>query len=444
MGPGAERPGIALKAAPIVVAILAVTAVAFAAGSGFMDVGTLLLVLAIGAVAVPLSSRMASDRDPWIWWVGPAAFVAKLAGAAARYSVLFVAYEGSGDVVRYHNNGLVLAETWRSFSIPPLGGGTGAGTQFVDVFTGLVYSLQSPTMLGGFFIFATFGFIGQLLLYASFRRGVPDGRLPAYAGLVLFLPALVFWPSSIGKESLMLLFLGVATYGLTRSFAGYGIGWLLLAALGLAGAGIIRPHVSALLAGAFAIAAVLGRGQWSGAIAVRRTLIILASVALLGVGVGAVGERFAIAGPEDVDPFVSEIERRTQQGGSAVEGGPVASPAELPAATLRVLFRPLPNEAHNIQSLASAAENVALLGLILWRLPSMIRYAGRVRNPFVLMCLVFSVGFVIAFSSIFNLGILTRQRAQVLPFLLAVVVAVGWAPQMSPETEVARLGLRSA
>jgi hypothetical protein len=74
----------------------------------------------------------------------------------------------------------------------------------------------------------------------------------------------------------------------------------------------------------------------------------------------------------------------------------------------------------------------------------MIRYAGRVRNPFVLMCLVFSVGFVIAFSSIFNLGILTRQRAQVLPFLLAVVVAVGWAPQIPPEPAVARLGLRSS
>jgi hypothetical protein len=42
------------------------------------------------------------------------------------------------------------------------------------------------------------------------------------------------------------------------------------------------------------------------------------------------------------------------------------------------------------------------------------------------MSATFTVGFVIAFSTINNLGIVTRQRAQVLPFLIAVVVALGW------------------
>jgi hypothetical protein len=416
-----------VKAVGALIAVaVVVAAISFAVGSGFIDAGTVLLVICLSAVVVPLASRLRTNLDPWMWWVGPAGYLAKLLGSGARYGVLFTTYGGTGDAVRYHNNGLLLSADWRSFTVPPLGSGTGAGTQFVDSITGLIYALHRPTMLGGFFIFGTLAFIGQLLFYTAFRRGVPGGRLPVYAALVLFLPALIFWPSSIGKESLMIFVLGLGTYGLTRALDGYRTLWLLLAAAALGLAGLIRPHVAALLAASFALAATFGRARWTGSIAIRRAIVVLASIALLGVSLAFVGERFSLASPDDVDPFVSEIERRTQQGGSSVEGGAVASPVEFPAATMRVLFRPLPTEAHNIQSLASAVENVALLALIVARLPWMVRRLRMFRNPFVLMSASFTFGFVIVFSTIFNLGILTRQRAQVLPYLLAVIVALGW------------------
>ena len=123
-------------AGPMLAAAVLVAAIAFAAGSGFMDGETVLLVMVLSIVAVPLAARLGSNLDPWMWWVGPAAYLTKLAGSGARYAVLFEAYEGSGDAVRYHNNGIVLADTWRSFSVPPIGSGTGAGTQFVDSVTG--------------------------------------------------------------------------------------------------------------------------------------------------------------------------------------------------------------------------------------------------------------------------------------------------------------------
>ncbi len=44
---------------------------------------------------------------------------------------------------------------------------------------------------------------------------------------------------------------------------------------------------------------------------------------------------------------------------------------------------------------------------------------------------VFVVGFVIMFSAIFNLGNLARQRTQALPFLLALIVGLGWQPEPS-------------
>jgi hypothetical protein len=426
-----------MKAAAPLLAGVIVVVVAVAAGSGLADTGTVFLVLVLATIVLPLAGRLSTERDPWMWWVAPAAYLAKLAGAGVRYWVLVATYEGVGDAVRYHNRGQQYAEIWRSLNVPVPGGGSGAGTQFVDTFTGFVYAIHQPTMLGGFFIFATLAFVGQLLFYASFRRSVPGGRLGIYAAFVLFLPGFVFWPSSIGKESLMIFFLGIATYGLARAFDGYRLLWLLMAAIGLLGAGIVRPHVAAILAASFAGAAMLGRGRWQGGAGVRRVIVLAVATVLVGASLTSFRDRYELESAEDVDPFVADIQRRTQHGGSSVEGGAVASPDDLPEAFLRVLFRPLPYEAHNAQAMVSAVENLALMGVVLWRLPWMVRRARRLRIPYVMMSAGFTFVFVVAFSAIFNLGILTRQRAQVFPFLLAVVVALGWdSRKVSEPSEV--------
>lgn len=111
-----------------------------------------------------------------------------------------------------------------------------------------------------------------------------------------------------------------------------------------------------------------------------------------------------------------------------------------------MLFRPLIFEAFNPLSLASGAEGTVLLLLILWKLPRMITNIRSLRRrPYLIFCLLYSIGFVVAFSSILNLGILARQRTQVLPLLLALVVALGWpsvredpGPEV-PESSVPRL-----
>ena len=43
-----------------------------------------------------------------------------------------------------------------------------------------------------------------------------------------------------------------------------------------------------------------------------------------------------------------------------------------------------------------------------------------------MLSVAFTGAFVIAFSAIFNLGIVARQRSQVIPFLLVVIVGLGW------------------
>jgi hypothetical protein len=77
--------------------------------------------------------------------------------------------------------------------------------------------------------------------------------------------------------------------------------------------------------------------------------------------------------------------------------------------------------------MVSAAESTALLLVLLWRLPKIIRNLPKVRrDPYVLMSLIMTFGFVVMFSPFLNLGLMARERSQILPFLAVVVIQLGW------------------
>ena len=391
---------------------------------------TMVLLVTVGVVAFRL--RTLRD-DSWLPQLVLGAYVVKLLGSAVRYSVLVYVYEGVGDATGYHGRGWRLAEIWSTFTVPTTELAGSAGTRFVQQVTGLLYVPYRPSMLGGFFIFATLAFFGQLLFYAAFRRAEPDGRLKWYAIAVLFVPTLVFWPSSIGKESLMILLIGTGAYAVARLFDGYRLRWVLLFGAALAGTAAVRVHIVVLLVAAFTGTVILTRHPTGGGARARRVVLIATAILSLVLVVTLTAQTFDIdPSGSDIDPFLTELERRTQQGGSAIEGRPVSSLADVPAAIGRVLFRPYPTEAHNAQALLSSLEGVALMALLIWRLPRMIRGLSSLRRrPYLMFSLFFTVGFVIVFSAIFNLGILARQRSQVLPFVLALLVGLGW-PQTQP------------
>ena len=76
----------------------------------------------------------------------------------------------------------------------------------------------------------------------------------------------------------------------------------------------------------------------------------------------------------------------------------------------------------------------SLLGLIAlsWRqvlaLPK-----TMMRNPYVLYCFMFTLAFIVAFSSFNNFGLLVRQRAQMFPFFLVLLTPL--RPPFRPGTE---------
>jgi hypothetical protein len=132
-------------------------------------------------------------------------------------------------------------------------------------------------------------------------------------------------------------------------------------------------------------------------------------------------------GTTDPEQFLSDVSDQTATGGSEVEGGAVGSPAQLPGAIIKVLYRPLIYEAGNAQALLSALEGTALLAITIWNLPAMWRNKRRLREkPYLLMAFFYTGGFIIGFSAILNLGLLARQRVQVLPMLFVLIAGLAW------------------
>jgi len=411
-------------------AVLTVVGVSAGVGTGLLQVDEIFLILVLFTLVGVLAFRVADDQDrSWLPATILAAFAVKLFGSASRYFMLTVLYSGAGDATGYYGRGIQYNDVWRSFEIPGFVVRS-TGTTFTSRATALVFAPYEPTMLGGFFLFATLAFLGQILLYLAFRRALPRQRARWYAAAVFFMPSLVFWPSSIGKESLMLLFIGLIGWGSAHLLSRYRLRWLIVVALGFAGAGSIRLHVAALFGVSLAAAILLGAAPRVKAAKTRRlvmmavsgiTVVMLISMASAWLGVDVSGT--------DLDPFLAELERNTQQGGSAVEGEAVRSITDMPSAAMRTLYRPLLNETVNLQTLLSAVEGTALLIASFLALPWILRNLGRVRrHPYLIFCLVSVIGFVIGFSAIFNLGILARQRIQVLPFLLAIIVVMGKGP----------------
>lgn len=389
--------------------------------------------LLVSAIAVSITTK---EDKKWLPTMIMAGFTAKLVASTVRWWVLVDYYQGSGDAVGYHKFGLDYVHLWRSFQMPPMA----SGTEAMEGVVGLVYVPYAPNFLGGFYMFATLAFIGQIFCYLAFRNSTVPRRNKLYAAAIFFVPTIVYWPASIGKESVIILGLGIAAYGITRLLVQGSFGSLVPISIGLLVAGIIRPHMAAMVAAAGVFALVAMKETGVAAKPGRRLPLIVVSLIGLAGLVAVSASNFNISleeGVGDIDEFVSSVEDQTTTGGSSVQGGFISSPVEFPEVTLRVMFRPLPYEAHNPPAFASSLEGAALLVLTIWKFIPMVRRGFRSRrDPYMLFCIMYTFLFIIAFSSFLNLGLMARERAQVMPFFLAMLVALGFGPPKGSEDAV--------
>jgi hypothetical protein len=362
-------------------------------------------------------------------------------------------YGGAADSARYASDGAQVADQLHHGVLGIDLGVPLVGTGFVILLTGVVYAFTWPTVIGGFLVFGWLSFWGQYLFYRAFRVGFPNGDARRYALLVLLLPSILFWPSSIGKDAWMLLCLGASAYGVALLLERRH-GAVLWLGLGSAGTLMVRPHVTLLVFAGLVVGYVVRRRpDRLTAFGPVKTLVTVTLLAVAGMFMLRAVSNFLGTDPfssNGIDQTVNFTEERTGDTASEYSIPPFRSPIRLPVAVVTVLFRPFPFEAHNVQSLIASVEGLLLLALVLTSMPRIrAAFASMRRHPYVGFALVYLLLFCVAFSAFANFGILTRERVQAFPFVLVLLAGARPPPQPRPrhvtrlQTTLARGGHRS-
>lgn len=392
--------------------------------SGFILV---LIVLLVGGLALSLTRT----------WRPVATLLAaglglRVLGSIARYEVLFRFYHGLGDAVRYFKSGNELAYRLTQLDFAALAPAYGErlwGTAFVERVSAVILLLLGPSMRGEFLAFSLLSFAGLLLLVRAFDAERQVVSSWGYMAWLCLWPSLWFWPSSIGKEALLLLATGMVVYGYAGRRGRSRILWLL-AGLGLTL--MVRPHLAAIFAGALAASYWLAIGRrwslWTSVQAVASAILafFIFTQALTQLGLGE-------ADLEGVQEFVQYRSALTAVGGSSIETAGTQGLMAVPLAFVNILMRPFLWEAHNAFALISALE-ITVFWVLVWRRRRALWISLRKwrSTPLLRFALPAIVLYVLMLGLTFgNLGIISRQRTLLFPFLF-LVLEMGREPASVP------------
>lgn len=352
------------------------------------------------------------------------AFAVKLLGSVSRLWMLVDVYE-RGDSMRYHQDGEYWATFFRQFDFSVVGDTVSRGTEAMSYLTALLYTIFPASLQGSFLLFAALAFIGSAFFYKAHRVAYPEIDPKFYRALVFFLPSILFWPSSLGKDAWIFFSSGFVAYGLAKFIRQRDLAGVIWMGFGMLLVGLIRPPVAAFMALALVMTYFI--------FFLRNThsphqilAPLIGGIVLVGLGIYTfqtslefmmTKKGLAGASWDAVEQYFYARQQTRYGGGSGYAPNLVLGIAGFIPATLAILMRPFIWEAHNPQALMSALEAMLWAG-ILWRQRKI--FWHRLRNltadPLVLFVLVYSIVMILSIATLGNLGLIARQRVQFLPF----------------------------
>jgi len=238
------------------------------------------------------------------------------------------------------------------------------------------------------------------------------------------------WTGIFGKDSWIAFGLGLWAYGYSSTQRATGSKGLLHFIAGIAVTLIVRPHVALVMAASMVAAYLWGITQTirgSAPMKLLKTVVLIAIV----VGIYPVARNFLGLSDEaagSVDEFMrTNGAANAELGGSVVDvqvaPGILGTIRAFPSGVVRVLLQPFPWEVHNFNAGLAALENL----FVGWFLLQQVRHFKElirqvVRVPYLLFSGFAMLALLMMFSLLPNLGLISRQRTQLLPFLFAVLV----------------------
>jgi hypothetical protein len=397
------------------------------------------VLMVLVAVSVPIARKVTrSDGDPRLQKLLMIALFLHFVGSCATIFVDNHVYHGVSDFTQYVHIGAIASNNFRSFHFTLQGTGikTPVGDGSVSIATGVVFSLVGVNELAAFFVFAWLSWLGTIFFYRAFCTTFPEGGHRRYALMLFLLPSLLYWTSDVSKESIEMFALGVATLGVSRVMVRKPRGYPLII-LGTAMGIVTRPDEFAILFGAFTVALFFRPQTSSQAVRAVRRLGTLAFLFVVLAVTVVLTAKFVHSNASGVHSLSGLLGKAHKNNGAATGVGttdvPYSSdPLLFPRDVYYVLFDPLPITARSLTQLIAAGENTVIFILIITSLRRLrlVWRAGRQR-AYVILCTVYSLAFIYAFAALANLGLITRERTLMLPYLL-VLLAIPMVPKGRP------------
>jgi hypothetical protein len=363
------------------------------------------------------------EESPWLSRLLTWSLVLHLLAAPAQIWVVVHIYHNVADWNGYTHQGALAAANYRHFDFSNAGTGIRkiVNDGSVSVADGIVMTFVGSNLMATFFVFAWLAFIGGILYFRAFTMTFVGADHRRYALLILLLPSLLFWTADVSKEAIMFFALAVIVYGMARVFSRRPGGYLIILPGVLIGF-LIRPNELLLLAGAFAVGMVLRAVTRSERGGLLRQVLSLCFCGLLLFVCYAETEHYLTHGGQTLSSQLQNTNAHNADAGAS-GGIPYSQdPATYPRDVYEVMFNPLPFNFHGKGELVAAIENTILL-IVLLRSFRQLRIVPRVSvaRPYVMMCLVYSVGWIYVFAALGNLGLIERERTLMLPFLLVLL-----------------------
>ena len=266
--------------------------------------------------------------------------------------------------------------------------------------------------------FAWLGYLGFVYAYLFIREQIPI-KIKVFKSidllvLLLFLPNMHFWTSSLGKGSIIFFGLMMFTYAIAKPGSR-----IFLLVLGSTIVYFIRPHVFLFVA----VGAVAGYMSGKESIPLWQKISVF--VGLIGGLVLVQDQILAVVGLEAsgnlIEDFESFSEDRAEDLARAGSGVDMAS-YPLPFKLFTFWFRPLFIDAPNILGLIVSVENLVYLLLFVKILKKnflkfLLKSPALVKMSVVIF---FTTSFAMTFV-MSNLGIIMRQKSMVMYYLFFVI-----------------------
>lgn len=201
------------------------------------------------------------------------------------------------------------------------------------------------------------GYIGLLAFAGSIKQATlyKSKNIKLLGWVIVFLPSISFWTTALGKDAISFMALGLALW----SALDFKKRKLLLF-FSIFSMFMVRPHIGAALAIAFAFSIIFDKRTSLYIKVFFGTIAFIITAFIIPIMINYIGLSEA-DGLSDVDAYVDKRQNSNLSGGSSLD---IAS-MSLPMQMLSYLFRPLPFEAHTLFALIASLDNIILIYLLI-------------------------------------------------------------------------------